>query len=187
MTDSITRSLTLAKLQQPRIGHGRITRPQRLERLDASQSLTLILAPAGYGKTTLLSMWFVNYLIEALHTMFPAVADDTLGAINSVAAPPPAAIARSLLNDLVDVEQDFILMLDDYHFIHNQTIHDLLTEVGRHPPRMLHLVIASQHDPPLPLAGLRARLRHGAARGCSAFHSQGSRAFPGQDQGIDGR
>jgi hypothetical protein len=83
-----------------------------LERLNASESLTLVLAPAGYGKTTLLSMWletcdvpnawlsldehdndlivFANYLAEALHTLFPAVADDTFSAINGVTAPPPA-------------------------------------------------------------------------------------------------
>ena len=179
MTDSLTRSLTLTKLQRPRVKRGLVARPQLLEQLNASQGLTLILAPAGYGKTTLLSMWletcdmpnawlsldehdddlivFATYLIEALHTMFPAVADDTLSAINGMTAPPPAAIARSLLNDLVDVEQDFILVLDDYHFIHNQAIHDLLTEVVRHLPRTLHLVIASRHDPALPLAGLRAR------------------------------
>jgi LuxR family maltose regulon positive regulatory protein len=179
MTDSLTRSLTLTKLQRPRVGRGLVPRPQLLERLNASQSLTLVLAPAGYGKTTLLSTWletcdipnawlsldehdddlivFATYLIEAVHTMFPAVADDTLNAINGLIAPPPAAIARSLLNDLVDIEQDFILVLDDYHFIHNQAIHDLLAEVVRHPPPTLHLVIASRHDPALPLAGLRAR------------------------------
>ncbi len=89
--------------------------------------------------------------------MFPAVADNTLSAVNGVTAPPPAVITRSLLNDLVAIEQDFILVLDDYHVIHNQAIHDLMIELVRHPPRTLHLVIASRHDPPLPLAGLRAR------------------------------
>ncbi len=179
MPATISPSLTLTKLQRPRIGRGLVARPQLLERLNASQSLALVLAPAGYGKTTLLSMWletcdipnawlsldehdddlivFATYLTEALHTMFPAVADDTLNAMSGMTAPPPAVLARNLLNDLVDVEQDFILVLDDYHFIHNQAIHDLLTEVVRHPPRTLHLVIASRHDPPLPLAGLRAR------------------------------
>jgi LuxR family maltose regulon positive regulatory protein len=178
MTDNLTQSLTLTKLHRPRVGRGLVARPQLLERLNASQSLALVLAPAGYGKTTLLSTWletcgipnawlsldehdgdlivFATYLIKALHTMFPAMADDTLGAINGLTAPPPAVIARSLLNDLVDVEQDFILVLDDYHFIRNQAIHDLLTEVVRHPPRTLRLVIASRYDPPLPLAGLRA-------------------------------
>src|SRR5512143_368178 len=150
MKDGATQSLTLTKLQRPRVGRGLMARPQLLERLGASQGLTLVLAPAGYGKTTLLSMWlescdlpnawlsldehdddlvvFATYLAEALHTMFPAVADDTLRAMSGLIAPPPAVIARSLLNDLVDVDQDFILVLDDYHLIHSQAIHDLMTE-----------------------------------------------------------
>jgi LuxR family maltose regulon positive regulatory protein len=179
MTDSVTRSLTLTKLQRPRVGRGLVPRLYLLDRLNASQSLTLILAPAGYGKTTLLSAWletcqvpsvwlsldehdddpavFVTYLAQALHTLFPAVADNALAAASGATLPPPGLIARSLLNDLVAVEQDFILVLDDYHVIRNQAIHELLTELVRYPPRTLHLVIASRQDPPLPLAGLRSR------------------------------
>jgi ATP/maltotriose-dependent transcriptional regulator MalT len=181
MADQITSSFTLTKLQRPRVKRGLVARPQLLECLNASQRLTLVPAAAGYGTTKLSSMWletcdlpnarlsldehdddliiFATYLVKALHTMFPAVADDTLSAVNGLTAPPPAAIARSLLNDLMDVEQDFILVLDGYHILRNQAIHDLLTEVVRHPPRTLHLVIASRHDPPLSLAGLRARKR----------------------------
>src|SRR5512135_2426744 len=131
MTDSAARSLTLTKLQRPRVGRGLVQRPHLVEQLNASHSLTLVLAPAGYGKTTLLSTWlencntpnawlsldehdddlaiFVTNLVSAVHTIFPAVADTTLAAVNGAIAPPPRAIARSLLNDLVTVEQDFIL------------------------------------------------------------------------------
>ena len=179
MSDNFTPSLTLTKLQRPRVGRSLVPRPHLLEQLNASQSLTLVLASAGYGMTTLLSMWletcnlpsawlsldehdddlavFVTCLVSAVHTIFPAVADATLAAVSGTTLPPPAAIARCLLNDLLAVEQDFILVLDDYHVIRNQAIHDLLTDVVRHPPRPLRLVIASRHDPPLPLAGLRAR------------------------------
>ena len=91
MTDSSTRSLTLTKLQRPRVGRGLVPRPRLLEQLNAPHSLTFILAPAGYGKTTLLSTWldtcsvpnawlsldehdndlavFVTGLAEALHTV----------------------------------------------------------------------------------------------------------------------
>jgi len=179
MTDRLARSLTLTKLQRPRVGRRLVPRPYLLDRLNASQSLTLVLAPAGYGKTTLLSTWletcnipnawlslderdddlaiFVTNLVGAVHTIFPAAADTTLAAASGATAPPPGIIARTLLNDLVAVEQDFILVLDDYQVIRSQAVHELLTELVRHPPRTLHLVIASRFDPPLPLAALRAR------------------------------
>ena len=171
-------AITLTKLQRPRVGRRLVARPQLLEQLDAAQSLTLVLAPAGGGKTTLLSMWletcnlpaawlsldqhdndldvFVTSLIMALRTLFPVVAR-TLAVIKGVTLPPAGTIARSLLNDLATVEQDFVLVLDDYEVIRNQAIHDLITDILLHPPHTLHLVIASRHDPPLPLAALRAR------------------------------
>src|SRR5512143_907580 len=117
MKDGATQSLTLTKLQRPRVGRGLMARPQLLERLSTSQGLTLVLAPAGYGKTTLLSMWletcdipnawlsldehdddlavFATYLAEALHTMFPAVADGMLSVASGASATPSAMIARS--------------------------------------------------------------------------------------------
>ena len=170
--------ITLTKLQRPRVGRRLVARPQLLEQLDAAQSLTLVLAPAGGGKTTLLSTWletcnlpnawlsldehdndlglFATYLITALRTLFPVV-DSTLAAVSGATLPSPGTIARTLLNDLAAVEQDFILVLDDYQVIRNQAIHDLITEILLHPPRTLRLVIAARQDPPLPLAALRAR------------------------------
>ena len=174
----VTHSLTLTKLQRPRVGRGLVPRLRLLEQLNTPHSLTFILAPAGYGKTTLLSTWletcgvpnawlsldehdndlavFVTGLAEALHGVLPAVVDNTLAVLNGMTLPPPEVLTHSLLNDLAAIQQDFILVLDDYHVIHNQAIHDLLLELVSHPPRSLHLVIASRHDPPLPLARLRA-------------------------------
>ena len=171
-------AITLTKLQRPRVGRRLIARPRLLEQLDSAQSLTLVLAPAGGGKTTLLSMWletchlpnawlslderdndlglFATYLIRALRTLFPVV-DNTLTAVSGAILPSPGTIARTLLNDLAVVEQDFILVLDDYQVIHNQAIHDLITDILLHPPRTLRLFIAARQDPPLPLAALRAR------------------------------
>jgi LuxR family maltose regulon positive regulatory protein len=168
----------LTKLQRPRVGRRVVPRARLLEQLDAAQTLTLILAPAGGGKTTLLSAWletcglpsawvsldehdddlrlFATYLIRALGTLFPAV-DQSLAAVRAATLPSSGAIARSLLNDLAAIEQDFILVLDDYHVIRNQAIHDLITDILLHPPRTLRLFIAARHDPPLPLALLRAR------------------------------
>ncbi len=170
--------ITLTKLQRPRVGQRLVARPQLLERLNAAQSLTLVIASAGSGKTTLLSTWledcnlpyawlsldesdndlglFTTYLTRALQALFPVV-DNTLAAVSRVTLPPPGTIARTLLNDLASVEEEFILVLDDYQVIRNQSIHDLISDILLHPPRNLRLVIASRQDPPLPLARLRAR------------------------------
>ena len=171
-------AITLTKLQRPRVGRRLIARPRLLEQLDSAQSLTLVLAPAGGGKTALLSTWletcnlphawlslderdndlgiFATGLIKALRTLFPVV-DSALATVSGAILPSPATIARSLLNDLAPVEQNFVLVLDDYQVIHNQAIHDLITDILLHPPRTLHLIIAARQDPPLPLAALRGR------------------------------
>jgi LuxR family transcriptional regulator, maltose regulon positive regulatory protein len=177
-SEGITPAITLTKLQRPRVGHRLVARPRLQQKLDAAQSLTLVLAPAGGGKTTLLSTWletcnlphawlslderdndlglFATYLISALRTLFPVV-DNSLAVVSRATLPPPSTIARTLLNDLAAVEQDFVLVLDDYQVIHNQKIHDLITAILLHPPRTLRLFIAARQDPPLPLAALRAR------------------------------
>ena len=62
-----------------------------------------------------------------------------------------------LINELDQIKQSFILTLDDYHVIQNKAIHELLEEILKHPPRAMHLVLASRSDPPLPLATLRAK------------------------------
>jgi LuxR family maltose regulon positive regulatory protein len=179
MTDNLTRSLTLTKLQRPRVGRGVVPRPRLLEQLNTLHSLTFILAPAGYGKTTLLSTWletcgvpyawlsldehdndlavFVTGLAEALHSMLPGAVDNTLTGLNGMTLPPSEVITGALLNDLAAIQQDFILVLDDYHVVHNQAIHDLMLELVSYPPRTMHLVLAARHDPPLPLARLRAQ------------------------------
>ena len=179
MTNALTRSLTLTKFQRPRVGRGLVPRPHLLEQLNASHSLTFVLAPAGYGKTTLLSTWldtcsipttwlsldeddndpavFVTGLFEALQSVLPAGVDNTLTVLKGTSLPSAKVVTRALLNDLAAIQQDFILVLDDYHVIHQKAIHDLMLELVSHPPRAMHLVITSRHDPPLPLARLRAQ------------------------------
>jgi LuxR family transcriptional regulator, maltose regulon positive regulatory protein len=179
MTDSLPHSLISIKIQRPHIGRRLVLRPRLVEQLNPPNNLTFILASAGYGKTTLLSAWletcrlptawlsldehdndlvvFVTGLTEALHSVLPADLDDTLAALSGITLPPPEALARTLLNDLVLQHQDFILVLDDYHVILNRAIHDLMLELVSHLPQTLHLVIASRFDPPFLPAGLRAR------------------------------
>ncbi len=133
-------------------------------------SLTLVSAPAGFGKTTLLAEWlagtgrtawlsldagnndrvvFWAYVIAALQTVEPAI----LG--SSPASVEPALAA--LLNQLDALEDDLVLVLDDYHVIASSDIHEQLTFLLEHLPPEMHLVIGSRADPPLPLPRLRAR------------------------------
>jgi len=207
MTDSRTRSLISTKLQRPRVGRRLVSRPRLVEQLNPPNSLTFILASAGYGKTTLLSTWleechlptawlsldehdndlavFVTGLAEAVQSVLPAVVDNTLTALNGITLPPPAALARTLMNELALIQQNFILVLDDYHVIHNPAIHALMSDLVSHPPRALHLVIASRYNPPFLLAGLRARghvteLRGGDLR----FTPQEARQFLAQTMAL---
>jgi LuxR family maltose regulon positive regulatory protein len=99
---------------------------------------------------------FVAGLAEALQSVLPA-ADNTLTVLKGMTLPSPEVLTRSLLDDLDAVQQDFILVLDDYQVIRHQAIHDLMLELVSHPPRAMHLVLAARHDPPLPLARLRAQ------------------------------
>ncbi len=78
--------------------------------------------------------------------------------------PPVAVVSRSLLNELAAIQQEFVLVLDDYHVIRDRGIHEIMTELTRHPPPGLHLVFAARNDPPLPLASLRAWGRRRTAR-----------------------
>jgi LuxR family maltose regulon positive regulatory protein len=174
-----THSLSSTKIQRSRVGRRLVSRPRLVDQLNPPNSLTFILAPAGYGKTTLLSTWletcrlpnawlsldehdndlavFVTGLAEALRGILPAMLDNTLTALNGITLPPSEEITRILLNDLSLIQQDFILVLDDYHVIRNRAIHELMSELVSHLPYTLHLVISSRYDPPFLLAGLRAR------------------------------
>ena len=159
------------------------------ERLGHSldRSLTLVCAPAGYGKTTLLSEWlagsghpyawlsldesdddlavFLNYFIAAIRTAYPQACADTLGLLAAPELPPPTRLAHTLANDLEALPcqpgpadgRCCILVLDDFHLLRNEAIAALLGEIWRHPPRTVHLILSTRRDPPLPLDVLRAR------------------------------
>ena len=175
----INQSLSLTKLNRPRVRGPAVFRPRLVQMLDSASNLTLVIAPAGYGKTMLLSAWldthpmpsawlslderdndlvvFVSYLVAAVRTLFPAACAETLALISGMTLPPAAVISRSLSNELAAIQQEFVLVLDDYHVIRERTIHEVLTELTRRPPPALHLVFAARNDPALPLASLRAR------------------------------
>ena len=164
-----------------------VLRPRLIERLNQGlwqsrgfvRKLTLISAPAGFGKTSLVSEWlhqseipavwlsldegdndltrFLAYLIAALQIVEADLGSGALSLLQSPQPPPTELILTSLINKVAATAQDFILVLDDYHVIQIRPIHDALTFLLDHLPSQMHLVIASRSDPRLPLARLRSR------------------------------
>jgi LuxR family maltose regulon positive regulatory protein len=176
--------LLTTKISVPPLRLNVVTRPRLTERLNAAMKgqLALIVAPAGWGKTTLLSAWhsetsfstlplawvsldagdndltrFWTYVLAALDTLHPGVDETPLALLYASSSPPIEDVLTSLLNALVQIPTETILVLDDYHLIEVQSIHDTLIYFIEHLPTNMHLVIASRADPLLPLARLRAR------------------------------
>ena len=158
-----------------------VLRPRLIERLNEGlhRKLTLISAPAGFGKTTLVSEWladcerpaawlsldegdndptrFLTYLVAALQTIAPNIGEGVLGVLQSPQPPPTESILTALLNEITTIPDNFVLVLDDYHVIDAKPVDDALTFLLEHLPPQMHLVIATREDPQLPLARLRAR------------------------------
>jgi len=173
--------LLYTKLNPPPIRERLVARTRLFEKLDASlnQKLTLICAPAGYGKTTLLSQWinhrsekigwitldnsdsdlaqFIQYFLAAIQCIDPNVGER----IPEMLQPPQPltglSVWTALVNDLAVSEKEFVLILDDYHEVEAQTVHETLKYLIEHMPANLHLILASRADPPLMLPRLRAR------------------------------
>ncbi|MDX6258558.1 MAG: hypothetical protein QOH84_246 [Kribbellaceae bacterium] len=166
------------KSRLPRRRRGVVSRERLGERLAGATGLTLVSAPAGFGKTTLLTEWLAadereaawlslderdndpasywSYVIAALKTVAPDVGATSVSLLQS-SQPPMEAVLSALLNDLSAVGYDVVLVLDDYHVIEAREIHDGMTFLVEHLPPQLQLVIASRADPALPLARMRAR------------------------------
>jgi ATP/maltotriose-dependent transcriptional regulator MalT len=182
-------SLMRTKLYRPRSGSDVIPRTRLIERLHAglSGNVTLVSAPAGFGKTTLLVQWlqtidrptawlsldendnelhvFVLSLAAALQSVFPDSFQATAGLLKAPQFPPAERVAPLLINELADAPDDVILVLDDYHLIHTSEVHSLLELLISHMPPQLHLVLATRSDPPLPLARWRAQGQLSELRG----------------------
>ncbi|HEX5915917.1 MAG TPA: tetratricopeptide repeat protein, partial [Rubrobacter sp.] len=165
-----------------------VLRPRLTGRLNEGlpRKLTLISAPAGFGKTTLLGEWvagcerlaawlsldeadsdptrFLAYLVAALQTIAPNIAEGVLGMLQSPQPPPTEAVLTTLLNETAIIEDDLALVLDDYHVIDARAVDDALAFVLEHLPQRMHLIISTREDPHLPLARLRARGQLGELR-----------------------
>jgi LuxR family maltose regulon positive regulatory protein len=180
--------LLRTKLYTPSLRPEIVARPRLIERLNAglvrrsgsfAHKLTLVSAPAGFGKTTLLSEWipqcqhpvawlslderdndpahFWAYFSAALRSVQVDIADIGQTMRQSPQASPMDTSLTPLLNQIATVSHPFILVLDDYHTIEAPSIHEALSFLLDHVPPQMHLVIATRVDPPLPIARLRGR------------------------------
>jgi LuxR family maltose regulon positive regulatory protein len=175
------------KLHIPLLREKAVLRSRLVDRLNNGlhqtqgfgRKLTLISAPAGFGKTTLVSEWlasshyptawlsldesdnelqrFLIYLVAALQTVKQDIGKDVLVALQAPKLPSPEPLLEILLNEIASVSNDFIVVLDDYHTVGSQLVDQVITFLLEHLPSQMHLVIASREDPSLPLSRLRAR------------------------------
>jgi LuxR family maltose regulon positive regulatory protein len=162
-----------------------VSRPRLVGQISAGlhRKLTIISAPAGFGKTTMLSEWihqcerpvawlsldaadndlarFLTYLVEALRTVASlrehvgGMTDGMVHGLQSLGGSQAEALLTRLINDIVAVRETFALVLDDYHLITAPSIHEAVTFLLDHLPPEMHLILAGRSDPPLPFAGLR--------------------------------
>ncbi len=183
------RPLLTAKLIVPPPRPGSVLRPRLHHQLDASPGcrLTVVVAPAGWGKTTLLSAWahdpvranrvawlsideaddepvrFWTYLLSAVAAVAPELTTDALSALRAPGLDPVSIAVEALLNaattwDAANTHQDaYVLVLDDYHLLRDPGIHESVEFLLAYLPAALHLVIATRADPDLSLPRMRAR------------------------------
>ena len=176
-----TEPIIRTKLHRPLIYRDHLHRGHLLDRLNQGRHrpLALVSAPAGYGKSTLVSCWledrdvpsawvsldeddndlglFLSYFVSAIQRIFPATCGTTLSMLNAAHLPPVSVLARILINELDQIEKEFILALDDYHLIRDKSVHGLIAKLLDHPSAFMHLVLIGRRDPPLPLTALRAK------------------------------
>src|ERR671910_801223 len=178
-------ALVTTKVRVPRTRPELVPRPRLREALvrNEGRRLTLVSAPAGFGKTTLLSEWleessedgrpvawlsleeadndparFLAYLVSALQSALgEGIGEGVQASLRLPEFPPVEAVVGVLINELSDVRDEVTIVLDDYHVIHSGPIHEATSFLLEHLPENVHLVISSRADPPLPLAKLRAR------------------------------
>ena len=174
--------LLQTKLRCPSLPLKRVPRPQLFARLaegfECIKHITLISAPAGFGKTTCAVEWlqglsrpvgwlsldpsdndparFFSYFIAALQKADKNVGKEIGSALHSGQLPPVETISAGLVNDLLQVANPFLLVLDDLHVIQNSTILDVLEKLATSLPPSLFLVLLTREDPSLPLARMRA-------------------------------
>jgi len=170
------------KLHRPSLPRDLVERPRLTSLLDCppQRPLTLVSAPAGYGKSTLISCWvevakaqecpvawisldkhdndpavFLNYIVAAIQSLFPDSCSNILRVLQAPDLPSPATLAAVLINDLNHLPRVFSLVLDDYHLLHHVEVLEMMRLVVEHSHPNMNLIIVSRTDPFLPLPRLR--------------------------------
>jgi LuxR family maltose regulon positive regulatory protein len=187
-----------------------VLRERLIERLNDGlrRKLILVSAPAGFGKTTLVSEWlagceyltawlsldiadndpnrFLAYVVAALQSVAKNIGDGMLSAPRSSMPPPAESILTVLINEISTLSDNIILVLDDYHVIDAASVDHVLTFLLENLPPQLHLVIATREDPQLPLARFRARNQMTELRAADLrFNTAEAAAFLNPVMGFD--
>ncbi len=175
------KSLIQTKLKPPTLSSDILPRPHLIQQLENGRlrKLTLISAPAGYGKSVLAGIWqkicdrpvvwlsldkndndlgvFLSYVVTSIQTILPDTYQNTTTMLNGLQLPPVDVLATSLVNETIAVSRPFLLFLDDYHLIHNPDIHQLIDTCIQYQSANMHLVLITRQDPPLDIVNLRAK------------------------------
>jgi LuxR family maltose regulon positive regulatory protein len=158
-----------------------VQRPRLLESFEAGLGgkLTLVSAPTGFGKTTLVSEWirgcrhpaawlsldqndndpsrFLIYLIAALQRIDPEIGVDVQAVLEETPSPHFEILLTRLISEIERMPEKSIIVLDDYHLIHSKPVHDAINFLIEYLPPTIHLVITGRADPPLPISRLRVQ------------------------------
>ena len=177
----VTDTLLQTKLKIPPLQPNLVQRPRLFKKLNKSlhARLTLVSAPAGFGKTTLVSEWaaareqpvawlsldeddsdpvrFLLYFAASLQQIEPDLDQEIVGILQTSPSMPMKTAVTALINEIGALTEPIILVLDDYHLIQAEAIHNTLVFLLEHQPAQLHLVITTREDPPIPLSRWRAR------------------------------
>ena len=173
--------LLSTKLYIPPLRSDLVARPRLVSMVDADlrRKLTLVSAPAGFGKTTLLSEWihernqtaawisldkgdndparFLSYFISAFHIVDAEIVEEAFTLLGSPQPPPVDIILTPLINNISENSPVFSIVLDDYHVITNSVVHDAVQFTLDNMPPQVHIILSTRADPPWPLSRMRAR------------------------------
>jgi LuxR family maltose regulon positive regulatory protein len=169
------------KINKPKPSSKLIFRKELIDKLEnvPEKKLILVSAPAGYGKSTLLSQWldsanistswysldksdndiatFLKYTIASIQTCFAELGSEAIKLMESNTSPSPETIGTCLLNDFYEIEERFTLVFDDYHLIENMAINDFIYFLLSNLPEHIQIVLITRSDPAIPLARMRSQ------------------------------